>query len=58
MDAAVALAEGIPYVRSEPHKVPPFPLVLNQTVQRYVDDFTEHNEGIGSHFVAAVHTCR
>src|SRR6266478_4613125 len=43
MDAAVALAEGIPYVRSEPHKVPPFPLVLNQTVQRYVDSFADHN---------------
>jgi membrane-bound lytic murein transglycosylase D len=50
MDAAVALAEGIPYVRSEPHKVPPFPLVLNQTVQRYVDAFVEHNEGIRESF--------
>jgi len=50
MDAAVALAEGIPYVRSEPHKAPPFPLVLNQTVQRYVDDFAEHNEGIRESF--------
>jgi membrane-bound lytic murein transglycosylase D len=50
MDAAVALAEGIPYVRSEPHKVPPFPLVLNQTVQRYVDAFAEHNEGIRESF--------
>ena len=50
MDAAVALAEGIPYVRSEPHKVPPFPLVLNQSVQRYVDAFVEHNEGIRGSF--------
>ncbi len=50
MDAAVALAEGIPYVRSEPHKVPPFPLVLNQTVQRYVDSFAEHNAGIKESF--------
>lgn len=50
MDAAVALAEGIPYVRSEPHKVPPFPLVLNQTVQRYVDAFADHNEGIRESF--------
>jgi membrane-bound lytic murein transglycosylase D len=50
MDAAVALAEGIPYVRSEPHKVPPFPLVLNRTVQRYVDAFAEHNEGIRGSF--------
>jgi Transglycosylase SLT domain len=49
-DAAVALAEGIPYVRSEPHKVPPFPLVLNQTVQRYVDAFTDHSEGIRGSF--------
>jgi membrane-bound lytic murein transglycosylase D len=50
MEAAIDLAEGIPYVRSEPHKVPPFPLVLNETVQRYVDDFTEHNEGIRESF--------
>jgi membrane-bound lytic murein transglycosylase D len=50
MDAAVALAEGIPYVRSEPHKVPPFPLVLNRSVQRYVDAFAEHNEGIRESF--------
>ena len=50
MDEAVALAEGIPYVRSEPHKVPPFPLVLNQTVQHYVDEFAEHNAGIRASF--------
>jgi len=50
MDAAVALAEGIPYVRSEPHKVPPFPLVLNRSVQRYVDAYAEHNEGIRGSF--------
>lgn len=50
MDAAVALAEGIPFIRSGPHKVPPFPLVLNQTVQRYVNDFAEHNEGIRESF--------
>src|ERR1700730_2334008 len=49
-DAAIDLAEVIPYARSEPHKVPPFPLVLNETVQRYVDDFTEHNEGIRESF--------
>src|SRR6202040_1056063 len=50
MVAAVALAKGIPYVCGEPHKAPPFPLVLNQTVQRYVDDFAEHNEGIRESF--------
>ena len=50
MDAAIDLAEGIPYVRSEPHKVPPFPLVLNETVQRYVDAFAEHNAGIRESF--------
>ena len=50
MNAAVALAEGIPYVRSGPHKVPPFPLVLNQSVQRYVDAFVAHNEGIRESF--------
>ena len=50
MDSAVALAEGIPYVRSGPHKVPPFPLVLNQSVRRYVNDFVEHNEGLRESF--------
>jgi membrane-bound lytic murein transglycosylase D len=50
MEAAVALAEGIPYVRSGPHKVPPFPLVLNESVQRYVDAFVEHNQGIRESF--------
>jgi len=50
MDAAVALAEGIPYVRSGPHKVPPFPLVLNQSVQRYVDEFIEHDAGLRESF--------
>jgi membrane-bound lytic murein transglycosylase D len=50
MDAAVSLAEGVPYVRSGPHKVPPFPLVLNQSVQRYVDDFIEHNAGLRESF--------
>jgi hypothetical protein len=50
MDAAIALAEGVPYIRSEPHRVPPFPLVLNESVQRYVDAFVEHNEGIRESF--------
>ncbi|MGH7914417.1 MAG: lytic transglycosylase domain-containing protein [Candidatus Binataceae bacterium] len=50
MDSAVALADGIPYVRSEPHKVPPFPLVLNKTVERYVDAFVEYNAGIKQSF--------
>src|SRR5271168_4346582 len=49
-DSAVALAEGIPYVRSGPHKVPPFPLVLNESVQRYVNDFIDHNEGLKESF--------
>lgn len=50
MDEAVALAEGIPYWRSGPHKIAPFPLVLNRTVQQYVDEFAEHNEGIKGSF--------
>jgi len=50
MDAAIDLAQGLPYVRSGPHKVAPFPLALNQTVQRYVDAYTEHNEGIRGSF--------
>lgn len=50
MDASVDLARGIPYVRSEPHKVPPFPLAFNRTVQRYVDAFAQDNEGIRRSF--------
>lgn len=50
MEAAIDLAEGIPYIRSEPHKVPPFPLALNSVVQRYVDSFAQHQEGIRQSF--------
>jgi membrane-bound lytic murein transglycosylase D len=50
MNAAVALAEGVPYVRSEPHRVPPFPLALNSAVQRYVEAFAEHDAGINGSF--------
>lgn len=50
MDAAVALAEGIPYVRSGPHRVPPFPLALNRAVQKYVQAFAEHDAGIKGSF--------
>ena len=50
VDTAVSLAEGIPYVRSEPHKVPPFPLAFNGSVQRYVDAFVQNNEGIKRSF--------
>lgn len=51
-DIAIAadLAEGLPFVRSQPHKVPPFPLVLNSAVRRYVEAFTEHSEGIEESF--------
>jgi len=50
MDAAIDLAQGLPYVRSGPHAVAPFPLALNQTVQRYVDAYAENNAGIRESF--------
>jgi membrane-bound lytic murein transglycosylase D len=31
---------------SPPHKVPPFPLVLNGAVQSYVDSYLAHSEGL------------
>jgi membrane-bound lytic murein transglycosylase D len=30
----------------QPHKVPPFPLVLNAAVRSYVDSYLEHSEGL------------
>lgn len=38
------------FVRSEPHEVAPFPVVLNHTVQQYVDAFAEQPAGIDASF--------
>jgi len=39
-----------PFEHSEPHKVVPFPLVLNRTVQRYVKEYLDHSEGLTRSF--------
>jgi len=41
---------GTPFERSEPVKVSPFPLVLNRTVQRYVNAFLDHSAGLSNSF--------
>lgn len=38
--------EQLPFVRSQPQQVPPFPVVLNREVQRYVDAFVNRPTGI------------
>src|SRR5260370_890996 len=37
---------GIQFQLSRPHKVAPFPLVLNAAVRAYVDSYLEHSEGL------------
>ena len=43
--------ETLPFVRSSPEAVAPFPLVLNQTVQRYVDGYLDQPEGLKRSFM-------
>jgi peptidoglycan lytic transglycosylase D len=38
--------ELLPFVRSEPREVPPFPVVLNREVRRYVDAFLARPAGL------------
>ncbi|HTY57090.1 MAG TPA: lytic transglycosylase domain-containing protein [Candidatus Binataceae bacterium] len=38
------------FERSEPVKAAPFPLILNQTARRYVQDFLDHTEGLNNSF--------
>lgn len=40
----------LPFVRSQPRAVPPFPLVLNRTVQAYVDDYLSQPQGLKRSF--------
>lgn len=51
IDMAVALAAtDLPFIRNEPHRVAPFPLVLNNTVKRYVQAYANNAEGIEGSF--------
>jgi membrane-bound lytic murein transglycosylase D len=40
----------MPFVRSQPHAVPPFPLVLNRTVQQYVNQYVSQPQGLEQSF--------
>jgi membrane-bound lytic murein transglycosylase D len=45
------LAPGsLPFVRSRPKLVPPFPLVLNRTVQTYIDSYLAQPKGLRESF--------
>ncbi|HJU28085.1 MAG TPA: transglycosylase SLT domain-containing protein [Candidatus Binataceae bacterium] len=41
---------NLPFIRSQPKAVPPFPLVLNRTVQAYVDDYLSQPQGLKRSF--------
>jgi membrane-bound lytic murein transglycosylase D len=41
---------SLPFVRSSPEVVAPFPLVLNETVQHYVDSYLSQPQGLESSF--------
>lgn len=50
-ETSVAAAPGrLPFVRSKPRAVAPFPLVLNRMVQAYVDDYLNQPEGLKRSF--------
>ncbi|HEV3112882.1 MAG TPA: lytic transglycosylase domain-containing protein [Candidatus Binataceae bacterium] len=40
------VADKFQFQLGQPHKVPPFPLVLNAAVQAYVDSYLAHSEGL------------
>jgi membrane-bound lytic murein transglycosylase D len=42
--------ESLPFVRSQPRVVPPFPLVLNRAVQSYIDSYLSQPEGLRQSF--------
>jgi membrane-bound lytic murein transglycosylase D len=47
----VAPALGsLPFIRSQPKLVPPFPLVLNRTVQTYIDGYLAQPKGLRESF--------
>ncbi len=43
-DGPALTAPGSPYILTQPHAVPPFPIVLNQTVQHYVSEFLDNSD--------------
>jgi membrane-bound lytic murein transglycosylase D len=49
-ESTAMMAGGDPFVRSQPEQVPPFPLVLNRTVQSYVDGYLAQPEGLKDSF--------
>jgi membrane-bound lytic murein transglycosylase D len=51
-NAQEVLASGteMPFVRSQPKAVPPFPLVLNRTVQQYVNQYVAQPQGLKQSF--------
>jgi membrane-bound lytic murein transglycosylase D len=48
--AAGGSLSSLPFVRNAPEGVAPFPLVLNETVQRYVDSYLAQPEGLQRSF--------
>ena len=48
--ASLAATDEIPFVRSQPRAVPPFPLVLNRTVQQYVNQYVSQPQGLKQSF--------
>ena len=47
---AVATPGSLPFVRSRPKSVPPFPLVLNRAVQAYIDSYLAQPKGLRQSF--------
>jgi len=41
---------SLPFVRSRPKSVPPFPLVLNRAVQAYIDNYLAQPKGLRQSF--------
>jgi len=49
-DETLAANYEMPFVRSQPKAVPPFPLVLNRTVQQYVNQYVSQPQGLKQSF--------
>jgi len=49
-DSMVSAPGTLPFVRSKPKTVPPFPLVMNRTVQSYVDEYLAQPQGLKESF--------
>ena len=43
-------AGSLPFVRSQPKPIPPFPLVLNRAVQHYIDSYLSQPKGLQQSF--------